>query len=248
MKKIAIFCVSYHSDKERDTYLVSIETAAKKAENIVSVEVYVANNTQKDNPGYFGAIRRLMKQVDVTDYDYSIISNVDLTIPEDFFVKLANYDCKANDGWIAPQIWSAQENRDMNPKIKERYSFCKLKTLQFLHRHHFLHSLYSKTFYKRERPQSANDGIIYAGHGSFIILTKEYFKRCGIINYPVFLFCEEIYLGEMCRQNHLQVVHVPLLKIFDNEHISTSRMPVKKYSRLNYEAVSYILQRFYSQN
>lgn len=247
MKKIAIFCVSYQSDKERDSYLVSIENAAKKAEHMVNVEVYVANNTQEDNPGYFGAVRRLMEEVDVTDYDYSIISNVDLTIEEDFFIKLASYDCKANDGWIAPQIWSAKENRDMNPKIRERHSYCKLKILQFLHHHYYLHFLYSKTFYRRKRQQSANSGIIYAGHGSFIILTKEYFKRCGIINYPVFLFCEEIYLAEMCRLNNLQVVHAPQLKIFDNEHISTSRMSVKKYSRLNYEAVSYILISFYKR-
>ena len=83
MKKIAVFCVSYCSDHERDLYLSTIRNAAQKASNIVDVDVFVSNNTKEDNPGYFGAIKRLMQQVDVNNYDYSIISNVDLMLEED---------------------------------------------------------------------------------------------------------------------------------------------------------------------
>ena len=50
---------------------------------------------------------------------------------------------------------------------------------------------------------------VYAGHGSFIILTKYYLSKVGIVNYPVFLFCEEIYLAEMCRINNLLVRYEP---------------------------------------
>ena len=66
MKKIAIFCVSYNSDKERDQFLASINYAAKKAGDKVRVDTFVANNTKEDNPGYFGAIKQLMQDVDVT--------------------------------------------------------------------------------------------------------------------------------------------------------------------------------------
>ena len=52
MKRIAIYCVTYHSDKERDRYLASVERAAKKAGDKVSVDTFVANNTDDDNPGY----------------------------------------------------------------------------------------------------------------------------------------------------------------------------------------------------
>ena len=61
MKRIAIYCVTYHSDKERDQYLASVERAAKKAGDKVCVDTFIANNTDDDNPGYFGAIRRLMQ-------------------------------------------------------------------------------------------------------------------------------------------------------------------------------------------
>ena len=86
MKRIAIFCVSYHSDKERDAYLTSIEAAAKKAGEEVQVDTFVANNTEADNPGYFGAVKKLMQDVNVAEYDYAIVSNVDLTLAEDFFI------------------------------------------------------------------------------------------------------------------------------------------------------------------
>ena len=246
MIKIAIFCVSYHSDKERDLYLASIERAAKTAGDKVSVDTFVTNNNDKDNPGYFGAVKRMMQRNHPVAYDYVIISNVDLTLEKDFFAKLVAYDCAEDTGWIAPQIWSRQENRDLNPKISDRYSHNKLWLLKMIHRLPFMHSIYTKTLYRRKRAQPLNRKFIYAGHGSFIILTKAFFLKNGIIDYPVFLFCEEIYLAELCREAGLKVVYVPRLKIYDNEHISTGKMSVSTYSRLNYKAVSYILKRFYS--
>ena len=121
MKKIAIFCVSYQSDKERDRYLASINEAKIKADNKVSIDIFVANNTKEDNPGYFGAIKQLMEKNDISKYDYCIISNVDLTIEDNFFQKLAEYDCPPNTGWIAPQIWSQAEGRDRNPESVCRF-------------------------------------------------------------------------------------------------------------------------------
>lgn len=186
MIKIAIFCVSYHSDKERDLYLASIERAAKTAGDKVSVDTFVTNNNDKDNPGYFGAVKRMMQKNHPVAYDYVIISNVDLTLEKDFFAKLVAYDCAEDTGWIAPQIWSRQENRDLNPKISDRYSHNKLWLLKMIHRLPFMHNIYTKTLYRRKRAQPLNRKFIYAGHGSFIILTKAFFLKNGIIDYPVF--------------------------------------------------------------
>lgn len=245
MKRIAIYCVSYRSDQERERYLTSVRQAADKAADKVSVDVFVANNTPENNPGYFGAVRQLMLGVDLTAYDYSIISNVDLTMEENFFIKLADYDCAAMTGWIAPQIWSNLEERDRNPKILNRYSLRKLQILKTFYQFPLLDTLYTRTFYRSKKYQRHPAGEIYAGHGSFIILTRQYFQQCGIIDYPVFLFCEEIYLAEMCRQAGLQVLYEPTLKITDTEHASTGQMNHGFYCRCNYEAMQYIIKNFY---
>ena len=245
MKKIALFCVSYQSNKERDAFLASIDTAAQKATNLVSVDIFVANNTSENNPGYFGAVKQLMDLEDVTDYDYSIISNVDLAVEEDFFLKLVEYKCDKNTGWIAPQIWSHLEERDRNPKIISRYSLRKLNILKAFYQFPLLDTLYTRTFYRKKKYESHPAGKIYAGHGSLIILTNEYFKRCGKIDYPVFLFCEEIYLAEMCRKAGLEVEYVPSIKVIDSEHASTGKMRHSFYCRCNYEAMLYIIKTFY---
>ncbi|SHL05379.1 glycosyltransferase family 2 protein [Xylanibacter ruminicola] len=246
MIKIAIFCVSYNSDKERDAYLASIDTAKRKASDQVHVDVYMADNTIEDNPGYFRAIRRLMQKVEIADYDYSIISNVDLILEEDFFQKLADYEGPEDTGWIAPRIWSELEQRDRNPARLFRPSLRKMKILRAFYQYPILDTIYHHTVYRRKKYYAkTNAGPIYAGHGSLIILTKSYFSKCGIIDYPMFLFCEELYLAENCRKAGLKVVYEPSIKVIDKEHVSIKKMSHRDYCRHNLKAMNYILSIFY---
>ena len=245
MKRIAVFCVTFNSDKELEHYKASLQKAVDKTEGGVSLDIFVSQNTEKDNPGYFGGIRRAMLQTNVTAYDYAIISNVDLTVEEDFFVKLAAYDCAEDTGWIAPQIWSAQEERDRNPKIMHRYPLKALKILKTIFHYPLVWDLKRRITSRQKKWVSHPAGEIYGGHGSFIILTKRYFERCGVIDYPVFLFCEEIWLGEQCRKAGLKVMYVPNLVVSDAEHASTGRMKLGYYCHLNEMALDYIIRNFY---
>ena len=83
MKRIAIYCVTYHSYPEFYHYLDSICQTVKTTEREAEVEVFVADNTDKEpqeityqteafrlkvftfhqNLGYFGAIRKMMEEV-----------------------------------------------------------------------------------------------------------------------------------------------------------------------------------------
>lgn len=245
MKRIAVFCVTYNSDKELERYEASLSKATEKAKGEVELDIFVAHNTREDNPGYFGGISRQMEKVDTEAYDYCILSNVDLTVEEDFFTKLADYECGEYTGWIAPQIWSQLEGRDRNPGRTERPSLKKLQMLRTFYRYPFLDTLYRHTFYRRKKYQSHPAGSIYAGHGSFIILTRKYFEQSGKINYPVFLFCEELFLAESCRQNGLKVEYVPTLRINDSEHASIGKISHGTYCQYNHKAISYIIKTFY---
>ena len=73
MKHIALFCVSYESDKELDYYRQSLNKAVEKAKDEICLDFFVAHNSKENNPGYFGAIKRLMTDVDIKEYDYTII-------------------------------------------------------------------------------------------------------------------------------------------------------------------------------
>lgn len=266
MKRIAIYCVNYNSYQELYNYLASIDQAAIVAKEEVEVDVLVADNTVEEclemtiqssqyhlhlfpfhqNMGYFGAVRRMMEEVSPLSYDFSIISNVDILLHTDFFLQLLTADSNLDTGWIAPQIYSRVEHRDRNPKIMQRYSKRKLQILRTLFRIPLLYNLYTHTVYKSKKLLKHEPGEIYAGHGSFIILTHEYFTRCGIIDYPVFLFCEEIYLGEQCRLHDLKVVYRPDIHVDDAEHASTGTFKRSKYCKYNFQAISHILKNYYT--
>ena len=266
MKKIAIYCVNYKSYDALHNYLRSLEHAASHSQESLAVNILVADNPDDgfqpiaadspavsirvfpfhENLGYFGAIHKMMEQVSPLEFDYAIISNVDVLLDEDFFLRLVRYEASADLGWIAPQIYSNLEERDRNPKIMQRYPKRKLQVLQTLFRFPPLYNLYTHTAYKSKKLARHSAGEIYAGHGSFIILTRRFFCECGIIDYPVFLFCEEIYLGEQCRSHGLKVRYEPTLRVADAEHASTGTFKRSKYCRHNLEAITYILETYYA--
>lgn len=267
-KRIALYCVNYNSYDELHAFIHSVEKSVADIIGCKSLDIFIADNTEENykeiclrnkffsihtfpfhkNLGYFGAVKKMMDETNPESFDFIIISNVDVVLAPDALQgivgKTADYSNKGI-GWIAPQIYSEAENRDRNPKIMNRYSIRKLKILRLLFKYPMLYFLYKNTAYKRKRYQPHTAGNIYGGHGSFIILTKEYIEKCGPINYPVFLFGEEIYLAEECRRHNLKVVYDPTIKVTDKEHASTGRMPSRQYNKFNIEALNYIIRTFY---
>ena len=268
MKSLAIYCVNYNSNTELKHFLLSVSEATALVANEMSISVFVADNSDLPQPlsasdypsfqyvhfatggnlGYLGAVQKCMKEYSPHGFDYVIISNVDLLISTDCFARLLQLDLNNQVGWIAPQIYSTQEARDKNPKIMNRYTKRALQILNIMYRYPWLFKLYERTLYKRKQIASesyAEGTPIYAGHGSFMIFTRSFFDAIGPLDYPVFLFCEEIYLAELCRKHHLQVCYFPSIRVMDSEHCSTGKIHSKFYYRYNEEATHYILQTFY---
>lgn len=244
MKRIAIYCVTYRSDKALEEYLASIEASRKGVD--CQVDVFVRSN-DLENLGYFGGIERLMGEHSPLAYDYVIVSNVDIRLSTSFFHDLLVEKLSEEVGWIAPRITSSYEHCDKNPKNLRRYTRRSLLVMRFLFRHPWAHCLYHHTLHKLKNHTRRYRREIYAGHGSFIILTAEFFKRCGIIHYPPFLYCEEIYLAEQCRQHQLKVLHLPAIQVYDSEHIATGQLPRKLRCQYNEQALDYILKEHYKQ-
>ena len=121
--KIAIYCVNYHSYDSLKHYIGSIEQAVLATGKAIEVSVFVADNSCPaeqfeynpkrisvevvsigENIGYFRAVNRLMKIHKPTVYNYTIISNVDVLLSNNFFSQLQTMPYSPNVGWIAPQI------------------------------------------------------------------------------------------------------------------------------------------------
>lgn len=263
---ILLACVNYNSYDELNRFLDSVERAYKNQKGI-NLLVCIADNSkdkqtvQTDkysfdceyypfgNVGYFGGATGVFdKQSDIHRYDYVIISNVDLEIDLNLFKNLPTQIDKSV-GWLSPSILSSYENRDKGMGYSHRPSKLKLKLLKLMYRYPTLLYIVSKMIYKRKKifqNQYVQEKQIYSGHGSFIILTRNFFKAYPKLHYPIFLYGEEVFLGELIRLKGMSVIYNPALKIYDSEHVSTSQMPSKFRCKCQYDSITFILEKFYS--
>ena len=276
--KVLFVPVTYNSYDALESYIASVGKALEAAADpTIEVKIHVADNStsQKadahncqlsivnyqlsnyDNPGYLPAALKTVYSEDYASYDYIIISNVDVTLDETFFTALRDLKADADTVWIAPFIWSPSEQRDVNPKIQERYTKKRLRLLRLLFACPPLYYLYTRTLYKIKYSRSEECGVrsenyklknIYAGHGSFMIFRPEIFQQEPSLDYPVFLFCEEIYMAEMAQHIGKKVTHCPSVKVWDCEHASTGLMGLWRYCKYNHDALSYIIRTFYEQD
>lgn len=267
MRTILILCVNYNSYNELNSYLKSIDEAAQcvndcvvkvlvadttienrqlisTAFNFISVEVVVCH----ENLGYIGGIRRLITSSGPIRCDYTIVSNVDVILSSDFFVRLLAYPLTEEIGWIAPAIYSESESKDRNPKLVSRPSKRHLQLAKQLYIHPWIYNLYVTFVYKKRKPVTSvaqSSQTIYGGHGSFMIFTDFQFVAEAVSQYNAFLFCEENLFAEELRLRHKTVQYVPEISVNDLDHASTSKVRGITYCRWNRAALSFILNRYY---
>ena len=265
--KILIVAVTYNSYLELNSYLKSIDKAVELCSE-TEVTVCIADNSidkqnidatqykriqveviPLNNKGYLGGAQYVINgRTDISQYDYVAISNVDIEMAGDFFIKLQEYKLDEDIAWLATRIWSKAEERDRNPKIISRPSKKRLQLVNLIYKYPVLDYLYTRTLYKRKTMYTPSPEMdIYAGHGSFMLLTKHFFKHYRKIEYPIFLFGEEIYLGELIRIAGMRVRYVPTLEVIDTEHTSTGKMKKAFYYKCNKESIDYILNNFYNE-
>lgn len=210
-----------------------------------------------NNLGYFPSINFILENnnISLEEYQYLCITNVDLSISKSFFKNLLLIKHDDKTGVIAPSILSSDVKADKNPKIVTRPSKIKLKINKLFFNYLttyivlkivniFRLKIRRKINSKLPNIKKANNDQIYAAHGSFFIFTNKFVEVENKFNYPVFLFGEEIYIAETAKANGLKTIYYPKLKIYDDEHASTSLMSSKFYRNSNYEALSYILAKY----
>ena len=281
--KVCIFAVCYNSYRESLVFLDSIFRSIK--DTGVELDVFFIDNSSKadnefvkliksyrskfglhyiksENLGYFPSVNSVINEyaIILANYEYTIISNVDLTISESFFITLEGLSVSNTIGVYAPSIRSNAIGVDRNPKIYKRPTYLKLKINQQLFRYSFTYFILRLVNIIRLKlinvlrvllPKNSERNIktkgvkIYAPHGSFVIFTHTFIRKNNKFNYPVFLFGEEIYVAEKSREYNLDVINLPDLVVFDDEHVSTSLMRPEIYRNYNYKALSYILKNFY---
>ena len=220
------------------------------------------------NLGYFGGAKYgfeyyLEKHKEFPDW--IIVSNVDLEFSDpNFFNVLSKLKNLPDLGVIAPRIWSNLFERDINPKIVPRPSKRYMKLLNIIFSNYYAYTVYTLLSYFKSiilrykealilskiklQIQNRNSDFteIYAPHGSFIIFHKRFFQKGGSLDYPPFLFGEEIFVAEMARKLDLKIIYYPKLRILDHEHASTGLIRSKKIASYFRNSMNFIVDQYFS--
>lgn len=262
--KILIVCVNYNSYSELRQFLDSVEKSAENATD-AHVEVIIADNStlyedvdvtsfqtisvsqQKfDNLGYLGGASAVINNTqNISQYKYVIISNVDVLFEGSTIKHLVDFNIGNDVAWVAPTIYSEKFQKDLNPNIINRYPKQKLRLLKLTY-NKWVYGFYCKYYYSRKHKDfSYPQCDIYAGHGSCIVLTSNFFSDYERIDYPIFLYGEELFIAELIRKPKKRVIYVPTIRIKTIGGVSTSKLPSKSFCKYNIEAINYILKTFY---
>lgn len=266
--KILIVCVTYNSYESLHSYLESVERAAKNSNDDVSV--FVADNSDEKliekqekefptikvkyfnypNIGYFGGALSVINEINnPLNFKYVMITNVDLLLSGDFFIELKKIEEKDSVGWLVPDIISLSTKTHHNPYRLNRISKTSLDILAFFYKHPFLLFLYQYSIHclkAKKREKDIKRREIYAGHGSCFIFSSKFIKDRKFKDYPCFLFGEEIFIAEELNKINMTTWYEPSIKVYDFDHISTSKMKKKSYYDANLKAVNFLRKTYFS--
>ena len=210
MKKILLICVNYNSYCALQDFMESVNSAAQAVVKKLQVDVAITDNTEigrqkiktsyefvnnvslyipDTNLGYLGGALLVYNQM-CTQYDWVVISNVDLRLQTDFFEQLVSIECPADVAWIAPDIYTSSTKQHENPYMLQRpakRNFCIwfliYSCLLIYYVYYFLHRLKSA----RKMVASKTNSTIYAGHGAFMLFTRNFIEHYPSLTYPASL-------------------------------------------------------------
>ena len=214
-------------NESTDDSLLSLNMLRKKT----NLDVEIISSSK--NSYYWGGINLGLTDNNKKDYDWIIACNNDIEFNDCRFFEKLNYLEKDCYSIIAPQIISSLTNKDLNPFM--------LKPISFIY--DLYYSLYYLNFFtskivhkigrliriinKLSKIKKSLNCQIYAGHGSCMIFSRDFFSNGGFLDTGFSMYGEEISTAEIAKKVNSQLYYLPSLSIIHNEHQSTGKSSLK---------------------
>ncbi len=221
MKSVAFTVINYHGEKDvmaffskellhqKEVKLIPI-LVNNGSHDIPSLQDFCKNNNihflnPGNNLGYLnGAAWALdyCKKENIS-FDYFILSNYDIHFrTKNDLKKLIEKAHENNFDVSGTQILNMPSESAANPMFSDRISHAHIHRLALVNRFYLVSVIYQylhilKKFFKKNRSTAQQTtSSCYAIHGSFMCFSKSFFEKKGILQYPSFLYGEELYIGE----------------------------------------------------
>ncbi len=244
-----------NSDITSNNYL---ETALSEASERHAKRAFYFKASR--NLGYFGAARFGLSRYLLSNSmpEWIIVSNVDIKfLSNDFLSQLINKRYGESVVAVAPSIISGLDGRDQNPLMTYRPHRSKMLFYKFIYGSVVLVNVYqllsviknwARVRFSSIDKKPSQLKTIYAPHGSFIIFNKRYFEKNGGLDFPGFLFGEEIFVAETARALGLNIVYDPSLQLLHNEHMTTGIFWSRLKARHQFASIKYLSDRYFKRD
>lgn len=244
MKKYLLICVTYHSDEALHAFVESIHRAAERVKGNLQVDIEIADNG-KQNLGYLGGALPIYN-AKAQGYDFVSISNVDIELAPDFFEQLLKIDV-TNIGWLAPDIYTDKINHHENPYMLTHPTKRNFRIWSIIYSCTWIYRIYYRLHLLKNKQQKVYpECTIYAGHGSFMLFTKAFVQKYPVLQFPGFMYAEEIFFAELVRRAQQHVLYTPALHIGNTGNINTGKINQKQKSAWNKESLRAIYKQFFT--
>lgn len=185
------------------------------------------------NLGYFGGLNIGLKSLTLSDYDYVIIANNDLIYKYDFLEVLCNSSYDNNCLVIAPELITI-DGRYQNPQRVNKPSSKRQFAYSIYYSNYYISELmeffYSAFFRKKIKAKNriVHRTNIFQLTGACMVLTPEFFRRCGYLDDSVFMWGEEVILAHQVEKAGGFITYDPTIYVMHMENASVRKIPSKK--------------------
>ncbi|MEZ4799090.1 MAG: glycosyltransferase [Flavobacteriales bacterium] len=270
MKKVIITLVNYFGEKELVDFIRSQLLVQKGVDLTIAVvdngsRCEILQQFAQENPairlfqpnknlGYLGAAFFAYKQLVETErqnFDTFILSNFDLEFPNAHTLEKLVQEAELKKLEVfGPQIINIPDGGKSNPMYEERISLSHLNRLLKVNSSMLLAIPYQllHRLKKKKSKTTSNKTSCYAIHGSMMCFASSFFKKSGTLDYPSFLYGEEIFIAEQCLKQDIKIGFIPSIEIIHKEHITTGSWKTRKHMQFLHDSLSWIKAHYFSQS
>lgn len=228
--------LSLKGDSERDIIIVDNNSSAEDYEALKNGWPNLSNTKlirSEKNLGYFGGLNYGLKAINPEDYDYVLIANNDLIYRYDFLEVLERSEYEPDCLVIAPELITI-DGKYQNPQRVNKPSAKRQFSYSLYYSNYIISTLmqlfYSKFARKKIKLKNrvTEKTNIFQLTGACMILTPQFFERCGLLDDSVFMWGEEVLLAHQVEVAKGVITYDPSLYIMHLENASVRKISSKK--------------------
>lgn len=204
------------------------------------------------NWGYLkGCLYGIERFAKTSDYDWAVIANTDLYFYDiNFFEEMLKIVEDLEVACIAPNIVRKSNGHHQNPFAINRPSRFKVNLWRFVYSNIFIYKVYFavshlKRLIKNEEAKNVESQYIYAPHGSIFALDFNSAHALIRENPNIFMYGEELLVGEVLRENKWKTYYIKELKVRHEENETTKFINDIRKQKWSKESFEYLYNRFF---